>query len=127
MVRLVRTRMFDNSLEQLRASDADLFVVVAADIEYLLRLKRKAELPQVRFGIAQSDFPDVTGEVRSHIAGRPEFVRILFAMPDDESICVFAVMGDKNSPEGAQGDDWYDKTVPILDEVWRRVLANPAS
>ena len=119
--------MFDDSLEQLCASDADLFVVVAADIEYLLRLKRKAELPQVRFGIAQSEFPNITGEIRSHIPGRPEFVRILFAMPADESICVFAVMGDKNAPEGAQGDDWYDEAVPILDEVWRRVLANRAS
>jgi len=119
--------MFQDGLERLRASDADLFIVVAADIEYLLRLRRKAELPQVRFGIAQSAFPDVTGEIRSHIAGRPEFVRILFAMPADESICVFAIIGDKNSPEGAQGDDWYDEAVPILDEVWRRVLAEPAS
>jgi hypothetical protein len=124
-VRLVRTRVFQDSLERLRATDAELFEVVAADIEYLIRAKRGAELPQVRWGIAQSEFVDVTGEIRSHIPGRPEFVRTLFVMPDDESICAFAVMGDKNTVEGRQGDDWYDEAVPLLDEMWRRILGEP--
>lgn len=115
--------MFQDSLEQLRATDAELFEVVAADIEYLLTLKRHAELPQVRWSIVQSEFRDVTGEVRSHIAGRTEFVRTLFVMPEDQSICVFAVMGDKNTEEGPQGEDWYDGAVPYLDEVWRRFKA----
>ena len=115
--------MFDDSLEQLHATDSELFETVAADIGYLLRLKRAAELPQVRWRIAQSEFPDVTGEVRSHLAGRPEFVRTLFVMPEDESICLFAVLGDKNTAEGAQGSEWYDSAVPLLDEVWRRVSA----
>ena len=122
-MRLVRTRMFDDSLRALRDADAELFEVVAADIQYLLRLKRKAELPQVRWGIVQSAFPDVTGEIRSHITGRPEFVRTLFVMTADESICVFAVMGDKNAPDAALDDDWYDRAVPLLDAVWRDVLA----
>lgn len=69
----------------------------------------------------QSAFPDATGEVRSHIPGRTEFVRTLFAMPADESVCLFAVMGDKNTDDGKQGNDWYDGAVPLLDEVWRRV------
>lgn len=113
--------MFQDSLVQLRATDVELFEVVAADLEYLLRLKRAAELPQVRWRIAQSAFPDVTGEVRSHITGLGEFVRTLFVMPEDESICVLALMGDKNATEGAQGNDWYNVAVPLLDEVWRRV------
>jgi len=121
-MRLVRTRMFQDSLEVLRAADAEMFEVVAADIQYLLELKRKAELPQVLWGIAQSDFPQLTGEVRSHILGRPAFIRTLFVMPEDESICVFAVMGDKNAPDGTQGNDWYDAAVPILDAVWRSVI-----
>lgn len=120
-MRIVRTRRFNDALAALRASNLELFEVVAADVQYLLTLKRKAELPQVRWGLAQSDFPDVTGEIRSHIAGKPEFVRVLFIVPPDESICVFAVIGDKNAEGGIQGNDWYDQAVPILDEVWRRV------
>ncbi len=50
---------------------------VQGDLQYLLTMRREAELPQVRWGITQPAFADVTGEVRSHIAGRPEFVRIL--------------------------------------------------
>ena len=115
--------MFDDGLRALRAANQELFEVVATDIEYLLTLKRGAELPQVRWGIAQSDFSDITGEIRSHIVGEPEFVRTLFVMPPDESICVFTLIGDKNTDEGSQGSDWYDSAVPILDEVWRRVLA----
>jgi len=118
--------MFQDSLEQLRATDPELFEVVAGDLQYLLTLQREAELPQVLWRIAQSDFPDATGEVRSHIPGRPEFVRTLFAMPEDASVCVFAVVGDKNTPDGPQGNDWYDGAVPLLDEVWRRVLAEQA-
>jgi hypothetical protein len=113
--------MFDDGLRALQAANQALFEVVAADIQYLLTLKREAELPQVRWGIAQSEFTDVTGEVRSHVVGEPEFVRVLFVMPPDESICVFAVIGDKNTADGNQGNDWYDHAVPILDEVWRRV------
>jgi len=124
-MRLVRTRMFLDSLKQLHDTDAELFEVVAADLEYLIKLKREAELPQVRWRIAQSEFPDDTGEVRSHIPGRPEFIRTLFAMPADESVCVFVLMGDKNTPEGLQGEVWYDGAVPLLDEVWRRVRAQP--
>jgi hypothetical protein len=113
--------MFQDSLELLRASDPELFVVVAADIQYLLTLKRRAELPQVRWGLAQSAFAALTGEVRSHIPGRPEFVRTLFVMPPDESVCVFVVLGDKNAPGGAGANEWYDGAVPLVDEVWRRV------
>jgi len=123
-MRVVRTRLFDDSVKQLRVADPELFEIVAADVGYLLRVKRAAELPQVRWRIAQSAFPDVTGEVRSHIAGRQEFVRTLFAMPQDESICVLAVMGDKNTATGAQGGDWYDHAVPLLDEAWRRALTD---
>jgi hypothetical protein len=54
--------------------------------------------------------------------GRREFIRTLFAMSADQTICIFAVMGDKNAPDGAQGNDWYDVAVPILDAVWRSVL-----
>ena len=121
-MRLVRTRMFSDSLTAPRQADSDLFEVVAADLQYLLRVKRGAELPQVLWGLAQSAFRDVTGEVRSHVPGRPEFVRVLFAMPEDESVCVFAVMGDKNTREGARGNDWYNEAIPILDAVWRAVL-----
>ncbi len=121
-MRLVRTRMFQDSLAVLRATDAEMFEVVAADIQYLLELKRDAELPQVRWGIVQSSFSPLTGEVRSHIVGRPAFIRTLFVMPEDESICVFAVMGDKNAPDGTQGNDWYDVAVPILDAVWQSVI-----
>lgn len=113
--------MFDEGLTLLRDSDPGLFQVVAGDLQYLLTLRRRAELPQVRWGIKQSAFADVTGEVRSHITGRPEFVRVLFVMPPDESVCVFALIGDKNTEHGSRGSDWYDSAVPILDEVWRRV------
>lgn len=54
-----------------------------------------------------------------------EFVRILFVMPPDESICVFALIGDKNTDDGSQSNDWYDNAVSILDEVWRCVQAGP--
>lgn len=126
-MRIFRTRLFDDSVLQLRRIDPELFEIVAADITYLLRLKRSAELPQVRWRIAQSEFPEVTGEVRSHIAGRTEFVRTLFAMPEDESACLFAVMGDKNTSRGALGNDWYDRAVPLLDEAWRRALEELAA
>ena len=121
-MRIVRTQMFQDSLVQLQQVDAELFEVVAADLRYLLEVKRKSELPQVRWGLAQSAFSDVVGEVRSHIPGHPEFIRTLFAMPADESVCVFVVMGDKNAEEGLVGDDWYDGAVPLLDEVWQRIL-----
>lgn len=122
-MRIVRTRMFQDSLERLKDADPKLFEVVAVDVRYLLRMKRAAVMPQVRFGIAQSAYPDDTGEVRSHIPGHQEFVRTLFAMPADESVCLFAVLGDKNAPDDAHGNDWYDVAVPLLDEAWQRLLA----
>ncbi len=63
------------------------------------------------------------GEVRSHIPGEPAFVRTLFVMPDDETLCALLVMGDKNTADGAQGNAWYDRAVPIADEIWRAIVA----
>ncbi|MBI4884030.1 MAG: hypothetical protein HY826_08250 [Actinobacteria bacterium] len=100
-----------------------LFEVVAADLRYLLARRRDAQLPQVRFGIVQSAFPDLMGEVRSHIPGESAFVRTLFVMPDDETLCALLVMGDKNTEGGAQGNAWYDRAVPIADEIWRAIVA----
>ncbi len=42
-------------------------------------------------------------------------------MPPDESVCVLAVIGDKHTEGGSQGNDWYNVAVLMLDEVWRRV------
>ncbi|HDH03706.1 MAG TPA: hypothetical protein ENH15_05625, partial [Actinobacteria bacterium] len=100
-MKIIRTQRFIATLKALQKGDDELFVAVAADLRYLIELKRGAQLPQVRFGLAQSEY-DVIGEVRSHITGRPEFIRVLFAMPHDESLCAFLIMGDKNSQrEGA--------------------------
>lgn len=118
--------MFVESLTALQRSAPGLFEVVVADLRYLLARRREAQLPQVHFGIAQSDFSDVMGEVRSHIPGEVEFVRTLFVMPNDESLCALLVLGDKNSPTGAQGNAWYDKAVPIADEIWMAILAAEA-
>lgn len=49
------------SFVALRTSDPTLFEVVAADIKYLIDRRHDALLPQVRFGIAQSAFPEVFG------------------------------------------------------------------
>ena len=69
------------SLVALQRSDAVLFEVVAADLKYLLERRHDALLPQVRFGITQSIFADVFGEVRSHIPGQQALVRTLSRCP----------------------------------------------
>jgi hypothetical protein len=122
-MRIVRSQLFLDSFRALQQGDPALFEVVAADLRYLLERRRQAQLPQVRFGIVQSTFPDVMGEVRSHIPGESAFVRTLFVMPDDETLCALLVMGDKNTPGGAQGNAWYDMAVPIADEIWRAIVA----
>ena len=66
------------------------------------------------------------GEVRSHIPGRPEFVRTVFVMPEDESFCVFVLLGDKNSQtaDAATGNDWYRAAIPLADELWEDLSAS---
>ena len=122
-MQIVRTSLFTASLRQLKASDNDLFVTVAADLRYLIEKRRAAELPQVRFGLAQSRYRDVMGEVRSHIPGHPAFIRTIFALPEDESVCAFLLLGDKNSPAtgAATGNDWYDKAISFADSLWKRI------
>ena len=63
------------------------------------------------------------GEVRSHITGHSEFVRTIFALPQDESVCALLVLGDKNSKiAGAPtGSDWYDEAIPLADAIWDRI------
>ena len=114
------------SFVALRTSDPTLFEVVAADIKYLIDRRHDALLPQVRFGIVQSAFPEVFGEVRSHIPGERSFVRTLFAMPADEWCCAFLIIGDKNAPTngGATGNAWYNEAVPIADTIWRDIDAS---
>lgn len=89
-MRIVRSQLFLDSFRALQLGDPALFEVVAADLRYLLERRRDAQLPQVRFGIVQSAFRDVMGEVRSHIPGEPAFVRTLFGMPDDETVMTVA-------------------------------------
>lgn len=122
-MRLIRSQLLLDSFKVLQQGDPALFEVVAADLRYLLERRRDAQLPQVRFGIVQSAFPDVMGEVRSHIPGESAFVRTLFVMPDDETLCALLVMGDKNTAAGTQGNAWYDRAVPIADEIWRAIVA----
>ena len=122
-MRFIRSQLFVDGLKALQHGDAALFEVVVADLRYLLERRRHAQLPQVRFGIAQSAFRDVMGEVRSHIPGDQAFVRTLFVMPDDETLCALLVIGDKNTVDGARGNSWYDKAVPIADEIWQVIVA----
>ena len=122
-MRIVRSQLFLDGFRALQQGDPALFEVVAADLRYMLERRRDAQLPQVRFGIAQSAFREVMGEVRSHISGEQAFVRTLFVMPDDETLCALLVMGDKNTADGAQGNAWYDRAVPIADEIWRAIVA----
>lgn len=122
-MRIIRSQRFTDSLRVLQGRDPRLFEVVAADLRYLLERRRDAQLPQVRFGIAQSAFADVMGEVRSHVPGEQAFVRTLFAMPTGDRVCALLVMGDKNAVGGAQGNTWYDRAVPIADEIWRAIAA----
>ena len=123
-MRIVRSQLFLDSLKALQRTDPALFEVAAADLRYLVERRRDAQLPQVRFGIAQSAFRDVMGEVRSHTPGESAFVRTLFVMPDDETLCALLVMGDKNNVDAAQGNAWYDMAVPIADEIWQAIAAN---
>ena len=122
-MRIVRSNLFTASLQRLRDNDNDLFVAVAANLRYLIQRRRKAELPQVRFGLAQSRYRDLMGEVRSHIPGNPAYIRTIFALPDDESVCAFLLIGDKNSlgAKAATGNDWYDKAIPLADSQWMRI------
>lgn len=123
-MRMVRSQLFLDSFRALQQADPALFEVVAADLRYLLERRRDAQLPQVLFGIVQSAFSDIMGEVRSHIPGEEAFVRTLFVLPDDETLCALLVMGDKNTADGAaQGNAWYDIAVPIADEIWRAIAA----
>jgi hypothetical protein len=36
------------------------------------------------------------------------------------------IVRDKNTPDGAQGNAWYDRAVPIADEIWRAIMAAEA-
>jgi len=122
-MRIVRSQLFLDSFRAVQQGEPALFEVVAADLRYLLERRHDARLPQVRFGIVQSSFRDLMGEVRSHIPGESAFVRTLFVMPDDETLCALLVIGDKNTVDGAQGNAWYDRAVPIADEIWRAIAA----
>ena len=124
---IIRSARFTESLRVLQRSDAELFEVVAADLRYLLARRRAAQLPQVRFGVRQSAFPETLGEVRSHVAGDERFIRTLFAMPSNEGCCAFLLMGDKNSSatEARTGNDWYDTAIPLADALWREILPTP--
>jgi hypothetical protein len=102
-MRIIRSRLFLDSLKALQRTDPPLFEVVAADLRYLLERRRDAQLPHVRFGIVQSAFRDVMGEVRSHIPDEPAFMRTLFVMPEDQTLCALLVMGDKNTADGHRG------------------------
>jgi hypothetical protein len=64
------------------------------------------------------------GEVRSHVHGDTEFIRTLFALPIDESVCALLVMGDKNATgeNDRTGNAWYDQAVPLADMIWGRIL-----
>ncbi len=119
-MQIVRSSLFTTSFQQLRATDNDLFITVTADLRYLVEKRRSAELPQVRFGLAQSRYPDLMGEVRSHISGHLAFVRTIFAMPKDESVCAFLLLGDKNSQmaDATTGNYWYDQAIPRADALW---------
>lgn len=125
-MQIVRSRLFTESLERLRTSDPNLFIATAADLRYLIEKRRAAELPQVRFGLAQSRHRILMGEVRTHIPGHLAFVRTIFAMPSDESICAFLLLGDKNSQTAgaAIGNDWYDEAVPLADSLWEALEAS---
>lgn len=125
-MQLIRSGRFTASLQRLQQLDAELFVTVAADLQYLIKSGRDAELPQVRFGLAQSRYAKIMGEVRSHIPGRPEFVRTIFVMPEDASFCVFLLLGDKNSQsaEAATGNDWYLRAIPLADQLWEEISAS---
>lgn len=125
-MRIVRSRLFTESLEWLRASDSDLFTATAADLRYLINRRRAAELPQVRFGLAQSRHHTVMGEVRTHIPGNVAFVRTIFALPPDESVCAFLLLGDKNSRAAGAvtGNDWYDEAIPLADSLWDVISAS---
>ena len=122
-MQIVRSSLFTTSFRQLRATNSDLFIAVAADLRYLIEKRRSAELPQVRFGLAQSRYSDLMGEVLSHIQGHPAFVRTIFAMPEDKSVCAFLLLGDKNSQavEATTGNDWYDKAIPLADSLWEKI------
>ena len=63
------------------------------------------------------------GEVRSHISGQPVFIRTVFAMPEDESVCALLLLGDKNSqaPRAATGNDWYGKAIPLAGSLWEKI------
>ncbi|MCY3609808.1 MAG: hypothetical protein OXG57_15345 [Acidimicrobiaceae bacterium] len=129
-MRIVRSRLFTESLERLRASDSDLFTATAADLRYLINRRRAAELPQVRFGLAQSRHHAVMGEVRTHIHGSVAFVRTICALPPDEAVCAFLLLGDKNSQTAGAvtGNDWYDEAIPLADSLWDALRAtNPPS
>lgn len=123
-MRIIRSAMFTESLRALQRTDGELFEVVVADLRYLLARGRTAQLPQVRFGLRQSEFSETLGEVRSHVEGDERFIRILFAMPSNESCCAFLVMGDKNASatEARTGNDWYDVAIPLADAIWREIL-----
>ena len=122
-MRIVRSHLFTGSLQRLRANDNYLFIAVAADLRYLIEKRRSAELPQVRFGLAKSQYPALMGEVRSHLSGQSVFIRTIFAMSFDESMCAFLLLGDKNSqvPGAATGDGWYDKAIPLADSLWKKI------
>ncbi|MDZ7732650.1 MAG: hypothetical protein U5R31_05595 [Acidimicrobiia bacterium] len=52
------------------------------------------------------------------------FVRTLFALPSDERVCAFLVLGDKNTDHGPSGNDWYDEAIPLADAMWAQILAD---
>lgn len=126
-MQIVRSSLFTTSFLRLRVTDNNLFITVASDLRYLIEKRHSAELPQVRFGLVQSRFPDLMGEVRSHMPEHPAFGRTIFALPKDESVCLFLLLGDKNarSAGAATGNDWYDEAIPLADSLWEEFNQNP--
>jgi hypothetical protein len=105
-------------LRRLQEQDAELMIELAADIGYLVERGRAAQLPQVRFGVSQSEFRNRMGEIRTHRAGSPTFVRTLFVLEDDGTL-VLLVAGDKGPGSDRPGNTWYDYAVPLADEAYR--------
>jgi hypothetical protein len=115
---MVMGQSFRAWFSRLESFDEALARSAAADLAYLAEHGRGAALPTVRHRIQTSrHFPNMA-EVRV-LGAAPDgpVIRVLVVFHRDDTVVVL-IGGDK----GRLGNAWYDKAVPMADDLFDRYL-----
>lgn len=117
---------FVESAKQINASNPLAWAGLVAAIEYLRRFKRSAVAPDVRWGVALSEFGADAGEIRwpdpeSQTQHSETALRGLFVAHPSDEWYVFTLLGNK-AKGLRRGNAWYPHAVAQSDRTTREAI-----